>query len=195
MLHASVASSNHSCWESATFDTQRGLTQESRSVGTQVNTILTEFVPSACTEVGQLTWFSHHRLQPSLWVPTIIARGRPLASSSKRPFRQNPTFFSVGWGGGEEALANGLCTHCLWHNVLDPNRQKRLKEGGDSPIDASRIAAMMPPDADRSSTFLKRKKACAAPRLVSHIATPWPSPNKFQRNGCRKSTDTLMCSL
>ena len=37
------------------FDTQRGLTQESLSVGTQVNTILTEFAPSACTEVGQLT--------------------------------------------------------------------------------------------------------------------------------------------
>ena len=129
MLHASVASSDHWCWESATFDTQRGLTQESLSVGTQVNTILTEFAPSACTEVGQLTWFSHHRPQPSLWVPTIIARGRPLASSSKRPFRQNPAFFPVGWGGGEEALANGLCTHCLHHSVLDPNRQKRLQEG------------------------------------------------------------------
>ena len=55
VLHVSVASSDHWCWESATFDTQRGLTQESLSVGTQVNTILTEFPPSACTEVGQLT--------------------------------------------------------------------------------------------------------------------------------------------
>ena len=95
-----------------------------------------------------------------------------MASSSKRPFRQNPAFFPVGWGGGEEALANGLCTHYLRHSVLDPNRQKRLQEGGDSPIDATRIAAMMPPDADRSSTFLKRKKKPLLPLDWSAIQPP-----------------------